>query len=90
MSFSPTVINQVWNEARFVPNANPNEYRQDPYGNLLRYDHYGRFEDMGWEIDHIVPRAHGGGDHIQNLQAMRTTVNRQMGDSLFKRNRYMQ
>ena len=44
---------------------------------------YGEHTEMGWEIDHIIPKAKGGTDHINNLQALNTKVNRQKGDSLW-------
>ena len=45
---------------------------------------------MGWEIDHIKPTARGGSDSIRNKQALKTSVNREKGDSLVKRSRHNQ
>ena len=32
------------------------------------------------EVDHIIPRSHGGGDHVENLQLLCGHCNRVMGD----------
>ncbi len=32
------------------------------------------------EVDHIVPRSHGGGDHLENLQLLCAHCNRVKGD----------
>ena len=34
----------------------------------------------GWEIDHIVPAARGGGDDLSNLQPSQWENNRRKGD----------
>ena len=66
----------------------PAKYRRDPYGNIMDYDEYGKDSNMGWEIDHIKPAARGGSDATRNLQVLKTSVNREKGDSLKKRSRH--
>lgn len=47
------------------------EFRKDCLGNLVRYSDFGnRQSPFGWEIDHIVPRSHGGSNDAYNLQAL--------------------
>ena len=78
----------VWDKADEIPGKAPDEYRRDPYGNIMYYPSYGKNSPMGWEIDHITPRAQGGSDATRNLQALNTKVNREKGDSLKKRSRH--
>jgi len=51
---------------------------------------YGKDTEMGWQIDHIKPQARGGSDDIINLQALKTKVNREKGDTLVKKSRHNQ
>ena len=79
----------VWHKAQRIRGKDPAKYRKDPYGNVMDYDDYGDEDsDMGWEIDHIKPVARGGSDATRNLQALKTSVNREKGDSLKKRSRH--
>ena len=83
-------IDAVWDKAKKVRGENPDNVRQDPYGNMLRKDQFGRDTRQGWEIDHIKPESKGGSDAVRNLQAMQTKKNRELGDSLRKRSRHKQ
>ena len=78
----------VWSKAKEVPGQDPSKVRQDPYGNKIRRDQYGKNTSQGWEIDHIKPSARGGSDSIRNKQALKTSVNRSKGDSLVKKSRH--
>jgi len=90
MAISKKTRDKVWDKAKPVRGKDPDKYRQDPYGNVLHYDSYGKDSGMGWEIDHIKPAARGGSDATRNLQALKTSVNRDKGDSLVKRSRHSQ
>lgn len=83
-------IEKAWNNAKRIKGEEPNKYRQDPYGNKIRKDSYGKNSSMGWEVDHIKPKARGGSDTTRNQQALKTSVNREKGDSLVKKNRHNQ
>lgn len=80
----------VWQKAKPIRGKDPTKYRKDPYNNVLNYDSYGEDSEMGWEIDHIKPASRGGSDATVNLQALKTSVNREKGDSLKKRSRHSQ
>jgi len=44
---------------------------------------------MGWEIDHIKPKSKNGSDNIRNLQALKTSTNRQLSNSIVKKSRHV-
>ena len=79
---------RVWNKAKKIRGKDPKLYRKDPYGNTMYYPSYGKTSPMGWEEDHITPRADGGSDAIRNLQALNTKMNRQKGKDKRKRSRH--
>ena len=83
-------IDKVWKNAKPVRGKDPSKIRQDPYGNKISRASYGKDSDTGWEVDHIKPVARGGSDATQNLQALKTEVNREKGDSLVKKSRHNQ
>ena len=78
----------VWDKAKKVRGKDPEKYRQDPYGNTMYFDSHGMDSDMGWDVDHIKPKAKGGSDSTRNLQALNSSVNRSKGDSLKKKSRH--
>ena len=58
----------------------PDLYRKDKLGNPMYKPSYGKSTQMGWKIDHSKPQSKGGTDHLNNLQPLNTTANRQKGD----------
>ena len=80
----------VWDKAKPIRGKDPDEYRQDPYGNQMFKDSYGRDSEMGWHLDHINPKSQGGSDSVRNLQAMNSSKNRSLGDTTRKRSRHNQ
>ena len=87
---SKKAIDVVFSKAKTVRGKDPNTHRRDASGNIIYRNSYGKSSDMGWEIDHIKPKARGGSDDIVNLQALKTTVNRAKSDSLVKASRHSQ
>jgi 5-methylcytosine-specific restriction endonuclease McrA len=81
-------IDKAWNNAKKIRGKDPDQYRQDPYGNPMYKPSYGKDSEIGWEIDHIKPMSRGGSDSTRNLQALNTKVNRNKGDSVVKKSRH--
>ena len=81
---------RVWDKAKPIRGKDPDKYRQDPYGNQMFKDSYGRDSEMGWHLDHINPKSQGGSDSVRNLQAMNSSKNRSLGDTTRKRSRHNQ
>lgn len=82
------IIKKVFEKAKVIRGKDPRKYRQDAYGNEMYFNSYGKNSPMGWQIDHIKPKAKGGGEDIRNLQALKTKTNLQKGDTLKKKSRH--
>lgn len=78
--FTQERIDQVWEKGTVIPGKNPDLYRQDKFGNTMYKPSYGKYSDMGWNIDHSKPQAKGGTDHLNNLQPMNSKANCSKGD----------
>ncbi len=72
----------VWNKGRVIPNFDPNVWRWDICGRVMKYNLHGETTEHGWEIDHIYPKSMGGSDLLGNLQPLFWENNRSKGDSL--------
>ena len=77
---SNKMIDDVWDKATPIRGRNPDTWRRDAEGNMIRYGSYGTMGEYGWEIDHKNPVAHGGTDHMRNLQPLHWEENREKGD----------
>jgi hypothetical protein len=83
-------ILKVWDKAIIVEKItvegeqieiDTERYRQDVCSAWIEKDAYGDTEHpFGWEIDHCLPVAKGGTDHLDNLRPMHTKNNRSKGD----------
>lgn len=60
--------------------VDPNEYRLDDLGAIVKKSEHGKHTEFGWTIDHICPRSKGGGDNINNLQILHWSNNRKKDD----------
>ena len=75
----------VWAKLKIIRGKNPNIWRKDAGNNILHFDDHGKIASPhGWDIDHIIPKAQGGSDEIENLQALHYTLNRACGMRLDK------
>lgn len=81
-SFSVQTKLSVWNKALIVPGNDPNIRRKDRCGAWIDWNQHGFTSDIGtgWEIDHVIPVARGGGDELSNLQPLQWQNNRKKGD----------
>lgn len=76
----------VWGKATPIPGYDPDFWRTDRLGNVIRFDHYGdRNSEYGWEADHIVPSSKGGSDSLANQQPLHWRANVVKSDNLCMR-----
>jgi 5-methylcytosine-specific restriction endonuclease McrA len=73
-------IDQIWEKAKPVREKNPDVWRKDQEGNLIRKASFGTKGEFGWEIDHKKPLAKGGSDDPRNLQPLHWQENREKSD----------
>jgi 5-methylcytosine-specific restriction endonuclease McrA len=73
-------IHNVWEKAKPIRGKNPDVWRHDPYGNVIRKPSFGTEGKYGWEIDHKKPKEKGGTDDPRNLQPLHWEENRKKGD----------
>lgn len=80
--FDLTTRQAVWRKGQIAPGHNPESIRKDVCGKLMSWDAYGdTSSSLGWEIDHIKPKAKDGGDELSNLQPLQWNNNRTKGDN---------
>ncbi|MBC8401510.1 MAG: HNH endonuclease [Candidatus Marinimicrobia bacterium] len=70
----------AWDNAKKIRGRNPESWRRDTQGNIIRHGSYGTQGDYGWEVDHKNPIAKGGTEHLRNIQALQWEVNREKSD----------
>ena len=71
MAFSKQQIQDTWNRALSVEGYDPTRFRKDACGAWIQWSDYGNHNSQyGWDIDHVFPKALGGGDDEMNLRAM--------------------
>jgi len=73
-------IEHAWENATPVRGKNPDTWRKDATGRLIRRGSYGTRGAYGWEVDHKNPKSRGGSDDLRNIQALHWEVNRAKGD----------
>jgi len=79
--FDPATVRAVWEKAAPRPEHAP--LKVDSLGALIWREGYGNTNSkLGWEIDHILPVAAGGGDDLENLQALQWNNNREKDQAI--------
>jgi len=74
-------VDDAWERAQTIRGRNPDSWRRDEGGNVIRRGSYGTQGDYGWELDHRFPKSKGGTEHGRNLRALHWEENREKGDN---------
>lgn len=78
MSFSKSVVDQVWLKGSTFSGEDPRIKRKDICGAIIARAAYGNTNsNFGWEIDHIIPNDN---DNLSNLQPLHWENNRSKAD----------
>jgi hypothetical protein len=68
MSYSETVVQQVWGKARAYTEIDSGTWREDECGAWIRREEYGRTDsEFGWKIVNV---SSGGADTPKNLRPL--------------------
>ena len=80
-AFDSLTINAVWNKGKAIPGYDLAVWRKDTCNAVIKRGDYGTVGTHGWEVDHVMPVAKGGGDSLGNLQPLQWQNNRHKGDN---------
>jgi HNH endonuclease len=76
-AFAPELIEAVWERAQASPEHAP--LRVDVFGALMWRPAFGNTNSkLGWEIHHRIPVEQGGGDELDNLEAVQWENHRRL------------
>ncbi len=73
-------INDAWNEGKPIRGKNPDAWRKDECGNVIRKASYGSCGEYGWELDHTKPKSKGGSNDDRNIRPLHWDENRRKGN----------
>ncbi len=77
-TFDSETVKKVW--AKAEKEFGYFFFRKDIYGRSIGLQDFGKKNDHGWDIDHIVPVSKGGTDDLSNLQPLHWSSNIDKGD----------
>ena len=67
MKYGKEIVEQVWENARAMPDKDPTEWRKDECGAWIKHEYYGSVtSEFGWKIERVSP---GEVDDLANLRA---------------------
>jgi len=73
----------VWEKGFKVLGYDPEEFRRDKYGALIKRSDYGKESSpYGWEADRILPGSRGGLNALSNLRPLHCSNCKQRQTSL--------
>lgn len=76
-TFDPATVQRVWEKGLSVYGVDGSTWRKDACGAWINREQYGNEgSPYGWDVDHICPKALGGGDNEANLQPLQWKNNR--------------
>ena len=73
-------VENTWEKAKTIRGRNPDAWRRDVRGKIIRKGSYGTQGEYGWEVDHIKPKSKGGSDTTRNLRALHWKENLKKSD----------
>jgi len=79
---NPLCKDILWDKCKKIPNRDPAVYRLDPGNKIIKYGDHGKHSNYAWQIDHIIPKAKNGADHIENLQALHWLTNQSIHENI--------
>ena len=56
-NFTKEQLEEIWRKGREVEGKNPDVYRMDAAGAIIKKDDRRVESEYGWEVDHVFPRA---------------------------------
>ena len=78
-NLTDALIERIWEKATAIEGYDATRWRQDFAGAWIQKEQYGIQSTFGWEVDHMIPLAHGGTDDISNLNPIHWENNRKKG-----------
>ena len=79
MAYNDETLERIWDKGSKIPGKDPDKYRKDVNGNVMYRHSYGKYSEMGWNVDHKKAKANGGSDSLRNLQPMNSRANSSKG-----------
>lgn len=70
MAYTREKLQKIWEKGAPIPGYGSGVWRRDVCGAPMKWDEYGQQTQHGWNVDHIVPAARGGGDELSNLRPL--------------------
>ena len=83
VAYSEELIQAVWEKGEVVRGVDKDKWRKDQCGAWIYRSSYGKSGtplSMGWEVDHITPKANNGTDALSNLRPLQWENNRAKSD----------